>query len=127
MTELVLVIGNRNYSSWSLRAWLAIKQTGLPFREKIIWLDEDRDRRQRHEFSPTGRVPVLLHGDITIFCKTERREGMNTRCGDGTGFTQLFQSQQSGFPPTSVDFAYGGNTMTQPKFEYVLRRNTLAG
>ena len=67
MSVLVLAIGNRNYSSWSLRAWLAVEQTGLPFREEIIWFDEDRDRRRRMEFSPTGRVPVLLHGDIAIW------------------------------------------------------------
>ena len=52
MSELVLAIGNRNYSSWSLRAWLAVEQTGLPFREEIIGFDEDIDvaiRKQRDE------------------------------------------------------------------------------
>ncbi|MCZ6747316.1 MAG: glutathione S-transferase family protein [Acidobacteria bacterium] len=67
MPELILAIGNCNYSSWSLRAWLAIEQTGLPFREEIIWFDEDRDRRQRKALSPTGRVPVLLHGKMAIW------------------------------------------------------------
>ena len=45
----------------------AIEQTGLPFREELIWFDEDGDRRRRKEFSPTGRVPVLLHGDLAIW------------------------------------------------------------
>ena len=67
MSELILVIGNSNYSSWSLRAWLAMEQTGLPFREELIWFDEDMDRRQRKGFSPVGRVPVLVHGNTTIW------------------------------------------------------------
>ena len=67
MSEIVLVMGNCNYSSWSLRAWLALEQTGISFREQVIWFDEDHDRSQRRNFSPTGRVPVLLHGDIAIW------------------------------------------------------------
>ncbi len=66
MAELVLFIGNRNYSSWSLRAWLALDQTGLPFREEIVWFDEDPDRTRRRAIGPTGRVPVLRHGDVVI-------------------------------------------------------------
>jgi glutathione S-transferase len=67
MSELTLIIGNRNYSSWSMRAWLALEQTGAPFREEMIWFDEDEDRRQRLAHSPTGRVPVLHHGERTIW------------------------------------------------------------
>jgi glutathione S-transferase len=67
MPDLKLVIGNRNYSSWSLRAWLALEQTKLPFHQEIIWFDEDGDRSRRLGFSPTGRVPVLLDGDLAIW------------------------------------------------------------
>ena len=67
MSELLLVIGNRNYSSWSLRAGLAIEQTGLPFQTEVIWFEEDADRRRRLAHSPAGRVPVLRHGDITVW------------------------------------------------------------
>jgi glutathione S-transferase len=67
MAELVLTIANRNYSSWSMRAWLALEQTGAPFREELIWFDEDADRRQRLERSPTGRVPVLRHGQLVVW------------------------------------------------------------
>jgi glutathione S-transferase len=67
MDELLLTIGNRNYSSWSMRAWLALEQTGAAFREETIWFDEDADRRQRLERSPTGRVPVLRHGALVIW------------------------------------------------------------
>lgn len=67
MSGLTLILGNRNYSSWSMRAWLAMEQTGAPYREETIWLDQDPDRRQRLERSPAGRVPVLLHGDLAIW------------------------------------------------------------
>jgi glutathione S-transferase len=67
MADLVLTIGNRNYSSWSMRAWLALEQTGQEFREEQIWFDEDADRRQRLVRSPTGRVPVLRHGDLIVW------------------------------------------------------------
>lgn len=67
MSELVLTIGNRNYSSWSLRAWLALEQTGQPYREEIIWFDEDETRERRLALSPTGRVPILRHGELVIW------------------------------------------------------------
>jgi len=67
MSDFTLVIGNKNYSSWSFRAWLAMEQTGAPFTEKQIWFDEDRDRQKRRQYGPTGKVPVLLHGDLRIW------------------------------------------------------------
>jgi glutathione S-transferase len=67
VAELTLIMGNRNYSSWSMRAWLALEQTGAPFREQMIWFDEDRDRRKRLALSPAGRVPILRDGDLTIW------------------------------------------------------------
>ncbi|UCF68170.1 MAG: glutathione S-transferase family protein [Acidobacteriota bacterium] len=67
MEQLVLTIGSRNYSSWSLRAWLVIEQTGAPFTEDLIWLDEDQNRAERLKRGPTGRVPVLRHGDVVVW------------------------------------------------------------
>jgi len=67
MSDLTLVIGNRNYSSWSLRAWLAAEQTGAPFATEQVWFDEDRDRRRRLSFGPTGKVPVLIHGTVVVW------------------------------------------------------------
>jgi glutathione S-transferase len=67
MSDLTLVIGNKNYSSWSLRPWLAMKQAGLAFEEIRIALyrPESRDRVLR--YSPTGKVPVLRHGEWVIW------------------------------------------------------------
>jgi glutathione S-transferase len=67
MAELTLVLGNKNYSSWSLRAWLALEQTGAAFREQQILFHEDADRAQRLRFSPAGKVPVLLDGDFAVW------------------------------------------------------------
>lgn len=63
---MVLVIGNKNYSSWSLRAWLALKLAGLPFDEVLIPLDLADSRARLREHSPTGRVPVLKDGDVIV-------------------------------------------------------------
>jgi len=62
MAQYTLWIGNKNYSSWSLRGWLACKLAGIEFDEVLVRLDEaDRWSRFR-KFSPSGRVPTLKDG-----------------------------------------------------------------
>lgn len=65
--ELVLVIGNKRLSSWSLRPWLALRATGYPFRERKILLDRPTSRAELLAASPSGKVPVLLDGDLAIW------------------------------------------------------------
>lgn len=67
MTGFSLVIGNRNYSSWSLRPWLAMKWANIAFDEIIIPLDEPTTREEILKQTPSGRVPVLKHGAMTIW------------------------------------------------------------
>jgi glutathione S-transferase len=67
MTQLTLVIANKNYSSWSLRSWLAMKQAGLEFAEIRIPLDLPTTYRDIHRYSPSGRLPVLLDGNIKVW------------------------------------------------------------
>ena len=67
MSGLTLVIGNKNYSSWSLRPWLALRMAGLAFEEIRIPLYEPGSREQILRHSPAGRVPILLHGDVTVW------------------------------------------------------------
>lgn len=55
-----LVIGNKNYSSWSLRPWLALKAGGIPFAEKLIVLNQPDTKAKLLEASPAGLVPVLI-------------------------------------------------------------------
>jgi glutathione S-transferase len=65
-----LIIGNKAYSSWSLRGWLACKQSGLPFEEVVVPLyDADWDkRREGDEFAPSsGKVPILWDGDAVVW------------------------------------------------------------
>ncbi len=67
MTQLTLVIGNKNYSSWSLRPWLAMKQAGLQFKEIRIPLDTPNTHQQIRRYSPSGKVPVLLDADFVVW------------------------------------------------------------
>jgi len=63
-----LVIGNKNYSSWSMRPWLALKAAGIAFDEVQIPLyTGDADKRRILAFTPSGKVPVLVDGDVTIW------------------------------------------------------------
>ncbi len=65
--ELTLIVGNKNYSSWSMRPYLALKAAKLPFREVLIPLRTDDTYRHIRLYSPSGTVPVLLHGDIKVW------------------------------------------------------------
>ncbi len=67
MADFTIYIGNKNYSSWSLRAWLMLKAAGVPFAEVLIplYVPGSRDEILRH--SPSGKVPTLCHGAITVW------------------------------------------------------------
>jgi glutathione S-transferase len=67
MSELELVIGNRNYSSWSLRPWILIQHLGLRCREIRVALDTPTFAREIARFSPTLRVPVLIDGELSVW------------------------------------------------------------
>ncbi len=67
MAQLTLIIGNKNYSSWSLRPWLAMKQAGLEFREIRIPLDTPETHEQILRYSPSGKVPALQDGELIIW------------------------------------------------------------
>src|SRR6266850_3388903 len=64
--KMVLYVGEKNMSSWSMRAFLALVEKEIPFEERSILLKEDKDRARRRAVSPTGKVPVLHHGDRVI-------------------------------------------------------------
>ena len=68
---LTLYIGNKNYSSWSMRPWVLLKQTGLAFEEVMVRFDAfsaDSNFKQRlGKISPAGRVPVLVDGDLIVW------------------------------------------------------------
>lgn len=61
-----LLIGNRNYSTWSLRPWLVLKHFQLPFEDEVLQLSGDGWRDVLAQRSPTGKVPVLIDGDLVV-------------------------------------------------------------
>jgi glutathione S-transferase len=67
MDRPTLIIANRNYSSWSLRAWLAMEATGQPFDEVMIPLGRPETTEEILRWSPTGRVPALHDGEIRLW------------------------------------------------------------
>jgi len=67
VTDLTLVIGNRNYSSWSLRPWILLGHLGLPFREIRLPLDTPEFEAEIGRYSPSRRVPVLVDGSLVVW------------------------------------------------------------
>lgn len=61
-----LIIANRNYSSWSLRAWLVLTHFGIPFEEQLAPLSGEGWKENIRRLSPSGRVPVLIDGDLAV-------------------------------------------------------------
>lgn len=81
---LKLFIGNKAYSSWSLRGWLAAKQSGLAFDEIVVPLYDDAwaKRRQDDEFAPGGgKVPILWDGDIVVWDSLAIIEWLSDKTG----------------------------------------------
>ena len=67
MPRYTLVIGNKNYSSWSLRPWLLMKQSGLAFDEVRVPLYLAGSKDALRKYGPSGKVPVLLDGPVTVW------------------------------------------------------------
>ena len=67
MADFTLVIGNKNYSSWSLRGWLMAKLAGIDFEEIVVPLDLPETQSTIRKHSPSGRVPVLLHRGLPVW------------------------------------------------------------
>jgi glutathione S-transferase len=85
---LRLLIGNRRYSSWSLRGWLAAKQSGLPFETELVnlYADDWPERRAQPDLAVSGGlVPVLWDGDAAAFHSLGIIAHLN-RCSGGTRF-----------------------------------------
>jgi glutathione S-transferase len=80
---LTLVIGNKNYSSWSLRPWLALSVAGIAFEEVRIALDRPESKARILEYSPSGRVPCLIDGALRVWDSLAICETVNERHAAG--------------------------------------------
>ncbi len=67
MSNPILIIGNRNYSSWSLRAWLALEATGQVFDEVMVPLGQEDTEEAILRWSPTAKVPAYRDGDLIVW------------------------------------------------------------
>jgi len=81
-----LIIGNKNYSSWSLRGWLALKAFDIPFEEIKLGLFSDEFRTELAKYSPVGKVPVLVDGDLSVWDSLSICEYINENYLDGKGW-----------------------------------------
>jgi len=88
MAQLTLVIGNKNYSSWSLRAWLLLRQFGIAFDEVKLTLDSAEFYARIGEYSPTRRVPVLHDGALRVWDSLAIAEYANERFLSGRGWPE---------------------------------------
>ncbi|MBL7544982.1 MAG: glutathione S-transferase family protein [Bdellovibrionaceae bacterium] len=76
---MILVIGNKRLSSWSLRPWLMLKQFEIPFEEKLIPLDQPSTRSEILQYTESGKVPVLVDGDLTVWDSLAIAEYLNEK------------------------------------------------
>ena len=67
MADLTIYLGNKNYSSWSLRPWLVLKRLTVEFDEVVIPLYQPASRETVQKYSPSGRVPALHHGEVIVW------------------------------------------------------------
>jgi glutathione S-transferase len=67
VAEFTLVIGNKNYSSWSLRPWLAMRQAAIPFEEILVPLYQADSKQRLLQQAKVGKVPILKHGPRVIW------------------------------------------------------------
>lgn len=86
MAYPILVIGNKNYSSWSLRPWLLLHHFGVEFEEQRLLLDTPEFQRDIGRWSPTARVPVLLDEGLTVWDSLAICEYANERWLAGAGW-----------------------------------------
>src|SRR5580658_8231839 len=63
----VLYIANKNYSSWSLRPWILMRELGIPFEERLVPFEPGPVQKAFRAFSPTGRVPCLIDGATRVW------------------------------------------------------------
>ena len=135
-----IIVGNKAYSSWSLRGWLALKQSGLPFTEEVVSLYDEAwpARRQQPDLAPSaGKVPILWDGEIVVWDSLAIIEFLADRYGDALYWPEdegaravarsMAAEMHSGFAnlrrelPMNVRKSYPPKTLTEPVREEIDR------
>ena len=93
MGKPILVIGNKNYSSWSLRGWLAARMAGLVFDEQMILLSRPDTTERLQKISPSSLVPVLIDGDVTVHDSLAIAEYVNERYAHGAMYPENYRKR----------------------------------
>lgn len=76
---MILVIGNKRLSSWSLRPWLVLTHFEIPFEEKLIFLDQPNTKEEILKYSPTAKVPSLVDGGQVVWDSLSICEYLNDK------------------------------------------------
>lgn len=92
-SALTLVIGNHNYSSWSLRAWFFMRRSGLYFEQKRLALFESDFHEKLSQYSDAGRVPVLIDNDLQVWDSLAICEYLSEAHLAGSGWPQSLQDR----------------------------------
>jgi len=93
MSELTLIIGNKNYSSWSLRPWLLMKHAGIPFGEKYIAMYTSTSRKELEPYHSNYKVPVLMDGDLIVWDSLAILEYIAERYPDSHGWPEAAKAR----------------------------------
>jgi glutathione S-transferase len=113
MSNVQLVIGNKNYSSWSFRAWLCLRKSGTDFDELLLPLDTDEFEEKIGDFSPTRKVPVLWDDGLCIWDSLAICEYANERFANGALWPSDTYSRSLG--RSMVSEMHGGLTELRNK------------
>lgn len=98
-----LITANRNYSSWSLRPWVLMKALGIAFEDRVVAFEEPDNYERLRGFSPTGQVPVLSDGELTVWDSlgitlylAERHSGVWPEENEARAFAQCIVAEMHG-------------------------------
>jgi len=92
-SDLTLVIGNKNYSSWSLRPWIFLKQFNVDFKEKRVALFTNNTDQQLESYGSNFKVPVLQQDDLTIWDSLSILEYVSERFLQGKGWPARIEAR----------------------------------
>lgn len=118
-----LITANRNYSSWSLRPWLVMKALGIPFEDRLEPFTKPSNYEEFRAFSPTGQVPVLLDGGVTLWDSlgialylADRHEGLWPQGPAARAFAQCAVTEMhGGFSALRHDCPMNVGVRVQPR------------